>query len=67
MANAVWRVWVWEYERGWGSRPDFKKDFPTKQEALDFRREFNSHNDKADVPDWYMVAYEPQLVDLDEE
>lgn len=45
-----------EHERGWGSRIDEVKEFPTKQEAMDYVVEFNSKNIAQTVPDWYMVA-----------
>ena len=61
--DAVWRVQVWEYERGWGSRPDFHEDFDDKEDAIKWRDEFNSKNTEAVVPDWYMVAKDPVLVD----
>ena len=67
MANAKWRVWVWEYERGWGSKPDFHKDFDEQVDAEKFRDEFNSQNTETTVPDWYMAAHDPVLVDLNAE
>jgi hypothetical protein len=45
-----------EHERGWGSRIDEVKEFPTEQEAMDYVVEFNSKNIAQVVPDWYMVA-----------
>ena len=45
-----------EHERGWGSRIDETKEFPTEQEAMDYVVEFNSKNIAQAVPDWYMVA-----------
>ena len=64
MVDAAWRVVVWEHERGWGAKPDFHKDFDSKKEALEFMNEFNSKNTETVVPDWYMVAKDPVLVDL---
>jgi len=50
------KVALLEFERGWGSRIDEIKEFPTIDEAKTFVDEFNSVNDKKEAPDWYMVA-----------
>jgi hypothetical protein len=50
------KVFIMEYERGWGSRVDEVKEFPTREEAVKFANEFNSRNTEKVVPDWYMVA-----------
>jgi hypothetical protein len=55
----MWKVQIWEYERGWGSRLDEVKTFVTHPEAVIFQKEFNSKNTETVVPDWYMVAKEP--------
>lgn len=62
-----YRVDVYEYESGWGSRLDFQRDFDEKPEAEQYVTEFNSKNDKSEVPDWYMVASSPRLIDLEAE
>lgn len=52
-----------EYERGWGSRVDEVKHFPSEEEAKQFAEKFNSQNTAATAPDWYMVAvYDGRVV-----
>ena len=52
-----------EYERGWGSRVDEVKYFPSEKEAKQFTEKFNSQNTAATAPDWYMVAvYDGRVV-----
>jgi hypothetical protein len=63
--NAKYRVAFYEHESGWGSRLDSEEFFETYEEASKRVEEFNAHNNKKPVPDWYMTASEPQLVDLD--
>jgi hypothetical protein len=58
----MYKVYVMEYERGWGSRVDEVKTFPNEQSALDFVKSFNARNTEAQVPDWYMVADGPYKV-----
>lgn len=55
------KVFLMEYERGWGSRLDETKEFDTRGEALKFDEEFNSHNTSKTVPDWYMTATVDEL------
>ena len=55
----MWIVQVIEYERGWGNRLDFEKEFETYEEARTWQIEFNSQNDEEIVPDWYMMAADP--------
>jgi hypothetical protein len=50
------RVNIIESERGWGSKIDEVRKFDTQEEANKFITQFNSHNDKPNVPDWYMYA-----------
>lgn len=64
--RASYEVVIKQYERGWGSTVDEIKNFDTKKEADDFIEKFNKDNNKKVVPDWYMVAQGPYLVDLDE-
>jgi hypothetical protein len=45
-----------ESERGWGQRVDEVREFKTEKKRDDFIKEFNSHNNKPTVPDWYMYA-----------
>ena len=54
-----WTVTIIESERGWGQRVDEVKTFKTKAEADVFVEEFNSHNNKATIPYWYMYAEQP--------
>lgn len=62
MAKIV--VNIIESERGWGSRVDEVKEFPIDkmQEALDFVEKFNEQNNSDTVPDWYMYAEKPKVV-----
>lgn len=62
--RAKYRVHYTEYERGWGSRPDGHTDFDSYEEALQHKETFNAKNDKDTVPDWYMIAGDPILVDV---
>lgn len=50
------KVNVWEYERGWGSKIDSVEGFDSKEEADKFIEKFNSKNTEEVTPDWYMVA-----------
>ena len=50
------KVYLMEYERGWGSKVDEVKEFATLVEAKEFAKNFNSKNTEASAPDWYMVA-----------
>ena len=63
--NAKYRVDVTEHERGWGSRVDSQRDFDSLDSAEGWVKQFNSKNTESVVPDWYMVAGKPYLVDLD--
>lgn len=51
------KVFIVEYERGWGSRVNETKKFSSRKKAGTFANEYNrKYNNKATVPDWYMVA-----------
>jgi len=65
--KAKYKVTIIESERGWGQRIDEEKLFDTKAEADAFVKKFNAQNTATEVPDWYMVARSPQLIDLDAE
>lgn len=54
------RVYITEYEAGWGSRPDGHHEFDTFEEAESFAKEFNS---KERDYECFWVASEPTLVD----
>lgn len=56
----MWKVECWEFERGWGSRLDSTEKFETYEDAKEFQEKFNSYNTAAKVPDWYMIAENPQ-------
>jgi len=62
--NCKYRVDFWEHERGWGRRIDFQKFYDSKEDALNAIKEFNAQNTESTVPDWYMLAKGPYLVDL---
>lgn len=50
-------VHIIESERGWGSKIDEVKEFPTREAAEKFVSDFNSDNiQDGPVPDWYMIA-----------
>lgn len=53
------KVFIIESEAGWGQRVDSQLEFPTKEEAEAYCREYNlKHNPPLDhAPDWYMYAY----------
>ena len=57
------RVDIIESERGWGQRVDSQRFFDDANLAYKFVEEFNSKNDQAVVPAWYMYADEPVRVE----
>jgi hypothetical protein len=59
-----YRVDVWEYERGWGSKLDSQVDFVTKEDAYKYMWSVNKDNTAKEVPDYYVTAREPRLIDL---
>lgn len=63
--NAKYRVTLWESERGWGKKPFIDRDFDTLLEAQKYCREENSKNNLAYVPDYYIYAEDPVLVDIE--
>jgi hypothetical protein len=50
------KVALWEYERGWGSRLDDIVEKDTYEEAIEYIKDFNKGNTEESVPDWYMIA-----------
>lgn len=64
--RARYRVDVWESERGWGRSLLESKDFESKADAQSYVHETNSKNNLPSVPDYYIFADLPRLVDLDE-
>ena len=63
----TWLVAITEYERGWGNRLDEIKRFKSRKRAENYTKNFNAHNKKDVVPDWYMVASDPYWEDDKEE
>ncbi len=58
----TWRVDIIESERGWGSKVDESKRFPTRKLADDFIVKYNTkYNPEGPTPDWYMIATGPFL------
>ena len=49
-------VEIIESERGWGSRVDETLEFDTKEEAIEYCKNYNSKNTEEHAPDWYMRA-----------
>jgi hypothetical protein len=56
MDNKEVKVAIIESERGWGQRIDEIRKFPSMEDAKIFVNEYNSHNTKEFVPDWYMYT-----------
>jgi hypothetical protein len=53
----VFVVELTEYERGWGSKPWDTIYFDNEEEAKKYADDYNNeHNNKSEVPDWYVVA-----------
>lgn len=52
----TFRVDIFEYERGWGSKIDEQLWFDNQPEAVEYINNFNSRNTADSAPDWYMVA-----------
>lgn len=63
--KAVYRVDVYESERGWGKSHLESKDFDSKELATEYMKSVNSQNNLPQVPDYYIFAESPRLVDLD--
>ncbi len=62
--NAKYRVRLTEHERGWGRRDAGYEDFDSHEKAEKFQQNFNADNTANIVPDWYMVAEDPKLVEV---
>ncbi len=54
--KTVVKIPVIESEKGWGRKIDDYMVCMTVEDAELFRGEFNSTNDKDNVPEWYMAA-----------
>ena len=63
--NAKYRVTLWESERGWGRKPFLDKDFETLESAQAYYKTENDKNNLSYVPDYYIYAEKPVLVDVD--
>ena len=59
----VWKVHMFESERGWGS-DSWDVYFDDKQEALDFVKETNKDLPVDHTPDYYMMAFPAEKVQL---
>ena len=65
----AYKVVIIESERGWGQRIDEVKLFrgeDAKKDADEFVKNYNADNNLPYVPDWYMYAQKPILIDEDE-
>lgn len=53
----MFKVYIIESERGWGSKVDEVRQFDTEHDALKFIEKYNSKNTLASVPSvyWYAV------------
>lgn len=49
-------VEVVEYERGWGSKVMYEKQFRTTERAEKFMHSINKHNTAPSAPDYYIIA-----------
>ena len=56
------QVDVWEYERRWGAKVDFKLYFNHIHHADEYVKNFNAQNTATTAPDWYMQAKEPVFI-----
>ncbi len=56
------QVDVWEYERGWGAKVDFKVYFNEIHHADEYVKTFNAKNTELTAPDWYMQAKEAEFI-----
>lgn len=55
--KALFKVELTEYERGWGQKPWEDKFFDNETEARKWADDYNNeHNNKSEVPDWYVMA-----------
>ena len=59
----VWKVHIFESERGRGS-DSWDVYFDNEQEALAYVKEINKDLPEDHTPDYYMMAYPPQKVQL---
>ena len=52
------KVYIIEQELGWGSKVDEEKEFDTREEAIQFCKDYNDKYNTGRImtPDWYMYA-----------
>ena len=65
MMQARYRVTLWESERGWGRKPFLDRDFETVEAAQSYYQAENAKNNLSYVPDYYIYAESPVLVDAE--
>jgi len=63
--QAKYRVTLWESEAGWGRKPFLDRDFDSFEEAEAYYRAENAKNNLSYVPDYYIYAAAPVLVDVE--
>lgn len=56
MSNQGFKIPVFEYEKGWGSKLDDWMVCLTEEDCHAFKKEFNSKNNEPITPDWYMIV-----------
>lgn len=65
MTNLAVKIAVIESEAGWGRKIDDWMVCLTVEDALKFKKEFNSKNTETSAPDWYMqVEGDPEPISL---
>lgn len=52
------KVYIIESESGWGQKVDEVKEFPTREDAIKFCKDYNTKYNPPmeNTPDWYMYA-----------
>lgn len=63
--KARYRVTLWEMERGWGRSHFMDRDFESLEDAVAYQRMENGKNNLPQVPDYYIYADDPVLVDAE--
>lgn len=54
--KGLFKVEIYESERGWGQKLDATVLFDNEKEAKEYVATYNSKNISNSVPDWYMFA-----------
>ena len=62
----VWRVVEIESERGWGQKVFDTSYFKDKAKAQKYSDSVNAQNVAPTAPDWYVMAIQPEEVDVPE-